>query len=118
MKGVIHWVSAEHGVPMEVRLYDNLFLEEQPDRDKDADFLDHLNPESLVVCQAIGEPSLAEVAPESRFQFERVGYFCADRHACRDGKLVFNRTVSLKDSWAKVQKKAAQNQDAQKKGGA
>src|SRR5690554_1303341 len=108
VKGVIHWVSAEHGVPMEVRLYDNLFTVEQPDRDKDADFLDHLNPESLVVCQAIGEPSLAEVAPESRFQFERVGYFCADRHACRDGKLVFNRTVGLKDSWAKVQKKEAQ----------
>jgi len=91
-----------------VRLYDNLFTVEQPDRDKDADFLDHLNPESLVVCQAIGEPSLAEAAAESRFQFERVGYFCADRHACRDGKLVFNRTVGLKDSWAKVMKKDAQ----------
>nr|WP_298249051.1 glutamine--tRNA ligase/YqeY domain fusion protein [uncultured Halomonas sp.] len=114
VKGVIHWVSAEHGVPMEVRLYDNLFLEEQPDKDKDADFLEHLNPESLVVRQAIGEPSLAEVTPESRFQFERVGYFCADRHACRDGKLVFNRTVSLKDTWAKTQKKEAQKQEAQK----
>jgi glutaminyl-tRNA synthetase len=105
---VIHWVSAEHGVPMEVRLYDNLFLEEQPDKDRDADFLEHLNPESLVVCQAIGEPSLAGSEPESRFQFERVGYFCADRHASRDGRLVFNRTVGLKDGWAKVQKKEAQ----------
>ncbi|WP_339885992.1 glutamine--tRNA ligase/YqeY domain fusion protein, partial [Vreelandella maris] len=73
VKGVIHWVSAAHGVPVEVRLYDNLFTVEQPDRDKDVDFLEHLNPESLVVCQAIGEPSLAEATPESRFQFERVG---------------------------------------------
>ncbi|APX93217.1 glutamine--tRNA ligase [Halomonas sp. 1513] len=111
VKGVIHWVSAEHGVPMEVRLYDNLFQVEQPDKDKDADFLEHLNPESLQVCQAIGEPSLAEVAPESRFQFERVGYFCADRHACADGKRVFNRTVGLKDTWAKVQKQEAQKQE-------
>ena len=105
VKGVIHWVSAAHAVPMEVRLYDNLFLVEQPDKDRDADFLEHLNPESLQVCQAMGEPSLADAAPESRFQFERVGYFCADRHACRDGKRVFNRTVGLKDSWAKIQKK-------------
>ncbi|MCE8027337.1 glutamine--tRNA ligase/YqeY domain fusion protein [Halomonas daqingensis] len=105
VKGVIHWVSANHAVPMEVRLYDNLFLVEQPDKDKDADFLEHLNPESLQICQAMGEPSLADAAPESRYQFERMGYFCADRHACRDGKLVFNRTVGLKDSWAKIQKK-------------
>lgn len=105
VKGVIHWVSATQAVPMEVRLYDNLFLVEQPDKDKDADFLEHLNPESLQICQAMGEPSLAHAAPEQRFQFERVGYFCADRHACRDGKLVFNRTVGLKDSWAKIQKK-------------
>ncbi|GHE22762.1 glutamine--tRNA ligase/YqeY domain fusion protein [Halomonas urumqiensis] len=105
VKGVIHWVSVTHGVPMEVRLYDNLFEVEQPDRDRDADFLEHLNPQSLVVCQAVGEPSLAEASPESRFQFERVGYFCADRHACESGKLVFNRTVGLKDSWAKIKKK-------------
>ncbi|WP_106420090.1 glutamine--tRNA ligase/YqeY domain fusion protein [Salinicola tamaricis] len=105
VKGVIHWVSAEHGVPVEVRLYDNLFLDEAPDRDKDADFLDHLNPESLVTVQGIAEPALADAAPEARYQFERVGYFCADRHACRDGKLVFNRTVGLKDSWAKIQQK-------------
>ena len=105
VKGVIHWVSADHGVPVEVRLYDNLSLDEAPDRDKDADFLDHLNPESLVVVEGIAEPALAKVEPEARYQFERVGYFCADRHACRDGKLVFNRTVGLKDSWAKIQKK-------------
>ncbi|MGM0520688.1 MAG: glutamine--tRNA ligase/YqeY domain fusion protein [Pseudomonadota bacterium] len=105
VKGVIHWVSAVHGVPLEVRLYDNLFLEEQPDKDKDADFLEHLNPESLSVCQAIGEPGLAHATPESRFQFERVGYFCADRHASTPEHLVFNRTVSLKDTWAKIKQK-------------
>ncbi|MGP9567317.1 glutamine--tRNA ligase/YqeY domain fusion protein [Halomonas sp. AOP5-B2-8] len=105
VKGVIHWVSAPHGVPVEVRLYDNLFTIEQPDRDKDVDFLEHLNPESLVVCYAIGEPSLAEATPESRFQFERVGYFCADRHDTTPEKLVFNRTVGLKDSWAKIKQK-------------
>ena len=105
VKGVIHWVSAAHGVPMEVRLYDNLFMVEQPDRDKDVDFLEHLNPESLTVCQAIGEPSLADAASEARFQFERVGYFCADRHLSKPGQLVFNRTVGLKDSWAKIKQK-------------
>ncbi|MBE0464002.1 MAG: glutamine--tRNA ligase/YqeY domain fusion protein [Halomonadaceae bacterium] len=105
VKGVIHWVSAAHGVPMEVRLYDNLFMVEQPDRDKDVDFLEHLNPESLSVCQAIGEPSLADAASEARFQFERVGYFCADRHLSKPGQLVFNRTVGLKDSWAKIKQK-------------
>ncbi|MDQ7730244.1 glutamine--tRNA ligase/YqeY domain fusion protein [Halomonas sp. SpR8] len=105
VKGVIHWVSAAHGVPMEVRLYDNLFTVEQPDRDKDVDFLEHLNPKSLVICQAIGEPSLAEATPESRFQFERVGYFCADRHDSTPEHLVFNRTVGLKDSWAKIKQK-------------
>ncbi|MBR2512668.1 MAG: glutamine--tRNA ligase/YqeY domain fusion protein [Halomonas sp.] len=105
VKGVIHWVSAAHGVPMEVRLYENLFLVEQPDRDKDVDFLEHLNPESLTVCQAIGELSLADAAPEDRFQFERMGYFCADRHASKPGLPVFNRTVGLKDSWAKIKQK-------------
>ncbi|WP_027966759.1 glutamine--tRNA ligase/YqeY domain fusion protein [Halomonas halocynthiae] len=105
VKGVIHWVSAEQALPIEVRLYDNLFTVEQPDRDKDADFFDHLNPESLVIVQGMAEPSLAKAQPESRYQFERLGYFCADRHACIDGKLVFNRTVGLRDSWAKIKKK-------------
>ncbi|UYG09641.1 glutamine--tRNA ligase/YqeY domain fusion protein [Halomonas sp. M4R1S46] len=105
VKGVIHWVSAPHGVPVEVRLYDNLFQVEQPDKDKDADFLEHLNPESLVTVQGVAEPSLAGTAPESRFQFERVGYFCTDRHASSPDRLVFNRTVGLKDTWAKIKKK-------------
>ncbi|MCM2971671.1 glutamine--tRNA ligase/YqeY domain fusion protein [Larsenimonas suaedae] len=105
VKGVIHWVSETHGVPIEVRNYDNLFQVESPDKDKDIDFLEHLNPDSLEVCQAIGEPALAEARAEDRFQFERVGYFCADRYALDEGKRVFNRTVSLKDGWAKAQKK-------------
>jgi len=106
VKGVVHWVSATHGIPAEVRLYDNLFQVESPDSDKDVDFLDHLNSDSLSVVEAICEPSLATAQPEDRFQFERVGYFCADRYDHQPGtKLVFNRTVSLKDSWAKIQKK-------------
>lgn len=110
VKGVIHWVSARHGVPVEVRNYDNLFSVEAPDKYKDEDeFLENLNPDSLSVVHGVGEPSLAECQPEAHFQFERVGYFCADRHDHgQDGKLVFNRTVSLKDGWAKAQKKAAQ----------
>ncbi|WP_114418879.1 glutamine--tRNA ligase/YqeY domain fusion protein [Marinospirillum perlucidum] len=107
VKGVVHWVSADKGVPAEVRLYDNLFQVETPDADKDKDFLEHLNPDSLSRVDAICEPSLAQAGAEDHFQFERVGYFCADRHDHQpeNGKLVFNRTVSLKDSWAKMQKK-------------
>ncbi len=105
VKGVIHWVSAEHAVPVEVRQYENLFLEAEPDRDKDVDFLEHLNPDSLSIVKGFGEPSLRNAAPETRYQFERIGYFVADRHDCVDGALVFNRTVSLKDGWAKAQKK-------------
>ncbi|MGJ8513541.1 Glutamine--tRNA ligase [Carnimonas sp. R-84981] len=110
VKGVIHWVSAKHGVPVEVRNYDNLFTVEAPDKFKDEqEFLANLNPDSLSVVEGIGEPSLKEASAEQHFQFERVGYFCADRvdHG-QGGKLVFNRTVSLKDGWAKAQKKAAQ----------
>lgn len=107
VKGVIHWVSAAHAVPAEVRLYDNLFTVEAPDADKEVDFLAHLNPDSLVSVQAYCEPSLAQAQPETHYQFERVGYFCADRHLCQEGRLVFNRTVGLKDSWAKIQKKGA-----------
>ncbi|MDI4659965.1 MULTISPECIES: glutamine--tRNA ligase/YqeY domain fusion protein [Cobetia] len=105
VKGVIHWVSAEHAVPVEVRQYESLFLEAEPDRDKDVDFLEHLNPNSLSIVKGFGEPSLRNAAPETRYQFERIGYFVADRHDCVDGALVFNRTVSLKDGWAKAQKK-------------
>lgn len=106
VKGVIHWVSEAHAVPAEVRLYENLFTDPNPDSKKEVNFLEHINPESLAVTTGYCEPSLLTAAPEARFQFERVGYFCADRfdHGV-DDKLVFNKTVGLKDSWAKIQKK-------------
>jgi glutaminyl-tRNA synthetase len=106
VKGIIHWVSARHGLAAEVRLYDRLFVEEDPCADKAVDYKTHLNPASLEVLKdALVEPSLAQAAPESRYQFERLGYFCADRRDCRPGHLVFNRTVTLKDTWAKIEKK-------------
>ncbi len=98
VKGVIHWVSAARGVPAEVRLYDRLFTDAAPDRG-DVDFKTLINPQALEVVQAVIEPSLAEAAPEQRFQFEREGYFCVDRVDSVPGKPVFNRTVGLRDSW-------------------
>jgi glutaminyl-tRNA synthetase len=101
VKGTIHWVSAAHGVDAEVRLYDRLFTSEDP-AEGDRDPLDDLNPHSLerlTGCKV--EPSLAMVGPGARFQFERLGYFCADPDT-RPGAPVFNRTVTLKDSWAKI----------------
>ncbi len=103
VKATLHWVSAEHSVPAEVRLYDYLLTEEAP-ADAD-DWKSNLNPDSLKVltdCQV--EPSLANAAPGSRYQFERLGYFCTDPDSTED-KLVFNRTVTLRDTWAKIQKK-------------
>ena len=101
VKGVIHWVPAAESVECEVRLYDRLFTEANPDKTEEGgSFLDNINPESLVVlkgCRA--EPSLAGATPEDRFQFEREGYFCADNKDSRPGNLVFNRTVTLRDSW-------------------
>jgi glutaminyl-tRNA synthetase len=102
VKGVIHWVSASNCVDVEVRLYDRLFTAENPEADKSLTFLDFINPHSLTVlhgCKA--EHSLMHAAPESRFQFEREGYFCADRFDSKPGKLVFNRTIGLKDSFGK-----------------
>ena len=103
VKGVIHWVSAEHAVPIEVRLYDRLFTDPEPDGHKDRDFLEFINPNSLETVQAWAEPAVREAPPEQRYQFERLGYFCADRFDHQPGKAVFNRTVTLKDSWAKEQ---------------
>ncbi len=98
-KGVIQWVSAAAGKTAEVRLYDRLFNHEAPDKG-DNDFLAHLNPDSLtVISEAWIEPALAEAVPEQGFQFERVGYFVADRYDHTPGKPVFNRTISLRDSW-------------------
>jgi glutaminyl-tRNA synthetase len=101
VKGVVHWVSASHCVDAEVRLYDRLFTAENPEADKDKTFLDFINPHSLTVQHAKAEWSLRNVAPETRFQFEREGYFCSDRFDCTTDRLVFNRTIGLKDSFGK-----------------
>jgi glutaminyl-tRNA synthetase len=104
VKSTIHWVSAAHTIDAEVRLYDTLFTRENPNQTEDGrDFTANLNPRSLELVGAKLEPSLANVAPGSRFQFERLGYFCADPDS-KSGKPVFNRTVALKDTWAKIEK--------------
>ncbi len=105
VKGTIHWVSANHALSCTVRLYDRLFTIENPDADKETDFIEHLNPESIIVldnCKA--EPSLANMAPGTCVQFERQGYFCIDSKESKPGAPVFNRTVTLRDSWVKQQK--------------
>jgi glutaminyl-tRNA synthetase len=102
VKGVIHWLSVEHALAAEIRLYDRLFTVAEPDADKAHDFCEYLNPQSLTVVQGWVEPAVRDAAPETKYQFERLGYFCADRHDHQaGGKLVFNRTVTLKDSWTK-----------------
>ncbi|MDX5382939.1 MAG: glutamine--tRNA ligase, partial [Rhodobacterales bacterium] len=108
IKGNLHWVSAAHGYQAEVRLYDRLFAHPNPGARREGDaegversFLDDLNPESMRVIRAWLEPSLKHAQPEDRFQFERHGYFVADRRDSRDGAPVFNRTVTLKDTWKK-----------------
>jgi glutaminyl-tRNA synthetase len=98
VKGTIHWASAAHAIEAEVRLYDRLFTVAEPDAD--GDFQQHLNPHSFSVVTAKLEPSLAEASPDARYQFERVGYFCLDQDS-QPGRLVFNRTITLKDTWAK-----------------
>ncbi|KAI4469332.1 glutamine-trna ligase [Holotrichia oblita] len=104
VKGVIHWVSAPHAERAEVRLYDTLFTVENPDNAEEGKtFLDYLNPDSLKAKEALIEPSLLEAKAGERFQFERVGYFCVDKDSS-GRNLVFNRTVTLKDSWAKMNK--------------
>ena len=107
VKATIHWVSAEHAVDGEVRIYDKLFSTEDPTAVAEGqEFTANLNPQSLeVINDAKLEPSLAAATPGSRFQFERLGYFCVDRDS-RAGKPVFNRTVALKDTWAKIEKKS------------
>ncbi len=98
VKGTLHWVSVAHAVPAEVRLYDRLFYVENPTADKDRDFLDTVNPDSLKVITAQLEPSLKTAKVQERFQFQRIGYFCVDTDSTPD-HLVFNRTVTLRDSW-------------------
>ena len=104
VKGTIHWVSAAHAVTAEVRLYDRLFNAENP-LGEEVDFKDTINPDSLqVISNALVEPSLKNATPESRYQFIRKGYFCLDKDSTAN-KPVFNRTVTLKDAWAKEVKK-------------
>ncbi len=105
VKGVLHWVSAAHAIDAEVRLYDRLFTDEDPAGHKDKDFKEFINPDSLkIIRNAKLEPSLVEAKPGDKFQFQRLGYFCVDKDS-KPGKPVFNRTVSLKDSWAKQKNK-------------
>ena len=106
VKGTIHWVSAEHGIPADVRLYDRLFG--IPDPGSSDDVMSALNPSSLEVVQAVLEPSLADVARYERVQFERSGYFMPDPEDHRQERPVFNRIVTLRDSWAKIEKQALQ----------
>jgi len=106
VKGTLHWVSANHSLEAEVRLYDRLFSVENPlDVEEGADFTANLNPDSLEILTSCRvEPSLVGAAPGSRYQFERQGYFCVDPDSS-PRSLVFNRTVSLADTWAKIEEK-------------
>ncbi len=101
VKGTIHWVSIKDAVEAEVRIYDRLFLEEAPDSNKEVDFKTFLNPDSLQVITGFVEPSLSSAQNLDRFQFQRLGYFCVDKDSSAK-KLVFNKTVGLRDTWAKV----------------
>ncbi len=106
VKGTIQWVSVKHGKDCEVRLYDRLFNIANPEQDKEVDFKEHLNPDSLkILTDCKVEPALAETTVTDRVQFERVGFFCIDSLASSPDKLVFNRTVTLRDNWAKMNKK-------------
>ena len=104
VKGTLHWVSVKHTIKAEVRLYDRLFINENPDATEEGkDYKDYLNPDSLKVVTGYLEPSMIGVRPGEKFQFERLGYFCIDKDSTND-HLVINRTVSLKDSWSKTEK--------------
>ncbi|HRZ75126.1 MAG TPA: glutamine--tRNA ligase/YqeY domain fusion protein [Flavobacterium sp.] len=104
VKGTIHWVSIPHAIKAEVRLYDRLFTHENPDGDKEVDFKEYINPNSLEVITGFVEPSLQLAQPEDKFQFQRLGYFCVDKDSSAE-KIVFNKTVGLRDTWAKVEAK-------------
>jgi len=104
VKGTIHWVSSAHALEVEVRLYDRLFTHENPDGNKEIDFKEYINSDSLQMITAFVEPSLKTVQPEDKLQFQRIGYFTADKDSTPE-KLVFNKTVGLRDTWAKVEQK-------------
>lgn len=101
VKGTIHWVSIKHAVEAEVRIYDRLFTHENPDGNKEVDFKEYINPNSLQVVTGYIEPSVKKAKPQDRFQFQRLGYFCVDDDS-QTNHLVFNKTVGLRDTWAKV----------------
>ncbi|NLA49013.1 MAG: glutamine--tRNA ligase, partial [Bacteroidales bacterium] len=102
VKGTLHWVSAQHAIDAEIRLYDRLFNHEDPSGQKDRDYREFLNPDSLKVLKNCKlEPSLGSARPYDKFQFQRLGYFCADPDST-SSRPVFNRTVSLRDTWAKM----------------
>ncbi|MBW1696493.1 MAG: glutamine--tRNA ligase/YqeY domain fusion protein [Deltaproteobacteria bacterium] len=106
VKGTLHWVSAAHAIPAEIRLYDRLFTVENPTAEKDSEFTNYLNPESLKVLKNCPvEPSLGGASGGSHYQFERLGYFCVDSKDSSNDALVFNRCVTLRDTWAKILKK-------------
>jgi len=112
VKGTLHWVSIAHALKVEVRSYDRLFTDEAPDSHKDKTYMDFINPNSLTISKAFTEPSLASVKRGDSFQFQRLGYFNVDDNSTSE-KIVFNKTVGLRDSWAKkkpVQKQAVQAQ--------
>jgi len=102
VKGTIHWVSAKHAVPVEIRLYDRLFTVEDPGSEKEKDYKEYINPNSLEILSSVVEPFVKNAKPGATFQFERNGYFCVDTKYTTADKLVFNRTVTLKDTWAKM----------------
>ncbi|MCX6376438.1 MAG: glutamate--tRNA ligase family protein, partial [Armatimonadetes bacterium] len=104
VKATLHWVAAQQAIPAEARLYDHLFLKPDPDDvEPGKDWFSNLNPDSLEVTTCCVEPSVIGAQPGARYQFERVGYFCVDRDSTQE-KLVFNRTVTLRDTWAKIEK--------------
>ncbi len=107
VKGTLHWVSTAHAVKAEVREYDRLFNDEAPDSHEDKDFMDFINPDSLKIIEAFVEPSLQEAKPGERFQFQRLGYFNVDDDSTQE-QLIFNKTVGLRDSWAKQKPKQEQ----------
>lgn len=104
VKGTIHWVSIPHAVEAEVRVYDRLFTHENPDGDKEVDFKEYINPNSLQIITGYVEPSLQSSKNEDKYQFQRLGYFCVDKDSSSE-KLIFNKTVGLRDSWAKIEAK-------------
>ncbi len=101
VKGTLHWVSIPHAVKAEIRLYDRLFTVAAPDSDKEKDFLEFINPDSLQVITGYVEPSLKNAGVSDKFQFQRIGYFCVDKESTSEN-IIFNRTVSLRDSWEKL----------------